>query len=295
VNTKIACVVLNYNDYETTINFCERCKKYDAVSKIIVVDNCSTNSSYENLLILNSLKIDVIQTDINGGYGYGNNFGIKYLMNNYPNDYKYVMVANPDTSFSEECIYKMLSSFDNDEIAIVAPLTLNTEGDPQLPIAMKNSGYAEFFSFCSFILNRIFKPIEYPENHFRNKDWCYVDSVQGSLFMTRLDYFSSYAMFDENIFLFFEETTLGIRLKRNNLKTKLLLDTTYLHEHSISINKSINSEFKKRKIMLNSMYVLICDEYFVSNTQRIIMKIWKNICLIENWFLLRFFSFMIKH
>lgn len=295
MNTKIVCVVLNYNDYETTNKFCKCCENYDIISKIVIVDNCSTDSSYDNLLKLKCSKIDVIQTDKNGGYGYGNNFGIKYIMNHYPDDYKYAMICNPDTFFSEDTIYKMTESFNEDDVAIVAPLTLNVEGNPQLPIAMKNSGCFEFFTFSSFVLNRIFKPIEYSEKYFNNKNWCYVDCVQGSLFMTRLDYFYSYAMYDENIFLFFEETTLGIRLKRNNLKTKLLLNTTYVHEHSISINKSINSEFKKRKIMLNSMYVLICDEYDISYIKKIIMKIWKNICLIENLFLLKFFNFMIRH
>lgn len=71
-------IVLNYNDAETTLEFVEMAKTCNAIDKIVVVDNCSTDYSLSKLTCLKSDKIDVIQTDKNGGYAYGNNFGCRY-------------------------------------------------------------------------------------------------------------------------------------------------------------------------------------------------------------------------
>ena len=74
--SKIGMVILNYNDYETTSNYIDMIKNYKSINYIVVVDNNSTDGSYEKLSKINSNKIKVIKTDKNKGYAYGNNFGI---------------------------------------------------------------------------------------------------------------------------------------------------------------------------------------------------------------------------
>ena len=54
-----------------------------------------------------------------------------------------------------------------------------------------------------------------------------------------------YGMYDENIFLFGEETTIGCKFKKAGLKTILLLQDSFLHLHGVSINKSIGSQVKR--------------------------------------------------
>ena len=78
--SKTGIVILNYNDYETTINMLNSIKDYDSLDHIVVVDNKSTDNSYEVLKPYESKKIDVIQSKSNKGYSYGNNVGIKYLL-----------------------------------------------------------------------------------------------------------------------------------------------------------------------------------------------------------------------
>ena len=77
---KIATIIVNYNDVEDTIRFVNEITKYDVINRIVVVDNMSTTiGAFENLKKLESQKVKVLQADKNGGYDYGNNFGIKYL------------------------------------------------------------------------------------------------------------------------------------------------------------------------------------------------------------------------
>lgn len=290
----IMSLVLNYNDYETTKDFINRVQKFDNIEKIIVVDNHSSDNSYNLLRELANNKIDVIQTPKNGGYGYGNNYGIKYINSNYNDTCKYVLISNPDTIFSSEVVNNLLNGFDNEDIAICAPLTLNTKKEKQLPIAWKVPRVKDYFTFSSYVLNRLCKPMLYPLDYFDNKDECYVECVQGSLFMVDLDKFVSKAMYDEDMFLFFEESTIGYRLKKAGYKTRLLLNTSYIHMHSVSINKEFASEYKKRKIMLESMLILMKHENKIGIIKNGFMKVWNRLCLIENYLLLKFFSRFIR-
>ncbi|MCR5405048.1 MAG: glycosyltransferase family 2 protein [Butyrivibrio sp.] len=46
---KTGLVVLNYNDSETVIEFLDKIKEYNTIDSIVVVDNCSTDDSYERI------------------------------------------------------------------------------------------------------------------------------------------------------------------------------------------------------------------------------------------------------
>ena len=74
---KTSCVILNYNDAQTVIEQVKRIYQYSSLDYIVVVDNCSTDNSWEELQALKekSEKISLIQTEKNGGYGAGNNAG----------------------------------------------------------------------------------------------------------------------------------------------------------------------------------------------------------------------------
>ena len=48
-DTNICAVILNYNDAQTTIKLTESWKNSNAIRNIIIVDNCSTDDSWENL------------------------------------------------------------------------------------------------------------------------------------------------------------------------------------------------------------------------------------------------------
>lgn len=95
-------VVLNYNDYNTIEKFLNNAIHIESIDKLIVVDNCSTDNSFEKLCAFESEKTDVIKTEKNGGYAYGNNFGVKYAMDKYSP--KYVFISNPDVEFDTEVI-----------------------------------------------------------------------------------------------------------------------------------------------------------------------------------------------
>lgn len=280
----IGCVVLNYNDADTTLDLLKRIEPMEIIDQIVLVDNKSTDNSLERLKEQESNKVHVVCAKKNGGYGSGNNVGIEYLRKNYSCDY--IIIANPDVIFDESVIKKMINEFDEDTV-IVAPLTLNSKKERQLPIAWKVPIVKDYFLFSSIVLNKIFKPFQYPTQFF-NTDLCEVDCVQGCLFMLNNSLIED-KLYDENIFLFFEESCIGKQFKDKGYKTKLLMNVDYIHNHSVSINKAFNSEARKRKITLDSFYTYFEDYYSLSGFTKGIMRIYKKFIYIENYILLKIF------
>lgn len=280
----IGCVVLNYNDADTTLDLLKRIEPMEIIDQIVLVDNKSTDNSLERLKEQESNKVHVVCAKKNGGYGSGNNVGIEYLRKNYSCDY--IIIANPDVIFDESVIKKMINEFDEDTV-IVAPLTLDSKKERQLPIAWKVPTVKDYFLFSSIVLNKIFKPFQYPTQFF-NTDICEVDCVQGCLFMLNNSLIED-KLYDENIFLFFEESCIGKQFKDKGYKTKLLMNVDYIHNHSVSINKAFNSEARKRKITLDSFYTYFEDYYSLSGFTKGIMRIYKKFIYIENYILLKIF------
>ncbi|RGU66770.1 glycosyltransferase family 2 protein [Holdemanella biformis] len=280
----IGCVVLNYNDADTTLDLLKRIEPMEIIDQIVLVDNKSTDNSLERLKEQESNKVHVVCAKKNGGYGSGNNVGIGYLRKNYSCDY--IIIANPDVIFNESVIKKMVNEFDENTV-IVAPLTLDSKKERQLPIAWKVPTVKDYFLFSSIVLNKIFKPFQYPTRFF-NTDICEVDCVQGCLFMLNNSLIED-KLYDENIFLFFEESCIGKQFKDKGYKTKLLMNVDYIHNHSVSINKAFNSEARKRKITLDSFYTYFEDYYTLSGFTKGIMRIYKKFIYIENYILLKIF------
>lgn len=264
MNPRLAVVVLNYNDSETTFKLITNIQNYSVINKIVIVDNCSTDDSYTKLLRLQSSKVDIIKSDRNGGYGYGNNYGINYLNKYY--EPMYILISNPDIEVEEAVLEKMLSTFkEDDKIAVVAPFMLNRDGKKESGTAWSVPSKLQYILSAELLFGHFFKPSRYKGIEKRSDvDKMEVDCVAGSLLMVKSSLMKDYGMYDENIFLFGEETTLGCKFKKAGLKTILLLQDTFLHLHGISINRSINSKIEKRKLMLNSrLYIL--KQYLSAN------------------------------
>lgn len=81
MSVRLSCVILNYNDAETTEKLVKQIADYNVLHQIIVVDNASTDDSLERLKKLEADqpgRLHVLSADHNGGYGSGNNLGVRY-------------------------------------------------------------------------------------------------------------------------------------------------------------------------------------------------------------------------
>ena len=123
---KTAVIILNYNSKNDTIRYVNENKDYKILDTIIVVDNNSSrDGEFESLESLKSDNIYVIKSDKNGGYSYGNNFGLKFL-ESLEEKYDYVVISNPDVEVLEEAFEECFKELrENEKVAVCAPMMLN--------------------------------------------------------------------------------------------------------------------------------------------------------------------------
>ena len=261
IKHKNAIIILNYNDYKTVIEYISQIKNYKSIDKILIVDNCSTDESYKILLKYKSNKIEVIKTNKNKGYAYGNNFGIHYLENS-KEYYEYITISNPDVLIDELTIKELLSYLDkNDNIAIASPTMYTNNGQRSILAAWKERKLdSDVTDSCEW-LAKLHKKTHvecYNINKFKNNIF-YVDCVPGSFFIIKHDVLKKVNYFDEKTFLYYEEDILCKKIKNIGYKVALLNNVKYIHYESTSINKNIKSLrkfiiFQKSKRYYHKIY-----------------------------------------
>lgn len=256
-------LVLNYNDAPTTAQFVKSIRDFSCIGKILVVDNCSTDSSFDELVALADEKIVVVKTDRNGGYGYGNNYGIRYLHSNYKSEF--ILLSNPDVIVDEKALSALELFLRNErDYAVVTPSMLDSNKNRCLNAAFKIPSKVEFIFSTNWLYERIFRPLFYKDIKNPSSQKKDVDAVAGSLFLMNADYILKSGMFDENIFLYWEEIVLGMRIRSIRKKAALLTNEFFIHNHSVSISKTYKSAVSKQRLFIKSkLYVL--KHYYRAN------------------------------
>lgn len=247
-NKKCAAVVLNYNDFENAIKFVNMIRNYSVIDQIIVVDNASTDNSYEELKRLSDSKIFVCETGKNGGYGFGNNYGIRIAKERF--DCVIAFICNSDIIVSEECMEAIANTIlESDNVVIASAIQRNGfTGNVIKGTSWDVPKTLDYIRNSLVIFNSIV-PVKTYNYKYRIEE---VGCVPGAFLAVDISKFLFFGGYDEGIFLFCEESVIGARAKDCGFKTILLTDYYYEHYHSISINKSIPNEINKFKLTLRS-------------------------------------------
>jgi len=254
------CIVLNYNDADTTIEQLSRIRGYGCFDAVIVVDNHSTDDSFVRLKDCTAGHVIFLEAGRNGGYGAGNNLGLKYAREIL--HAKYALIANPDAEFTEECVVQMLYVMErHPELGILAPVKTTPDmGEAVcIPGTRENvlNGAAAWpvrpwlydLLESGPISRRIFtKILHYPEKYYRGKTCVYAGAVPGALLLTDIDKMFSAGLYDENVFLYGEEYMLAWKMKACGYRTALLLRESYVHRHSLTIRKTFKNILKRQKM-----------------------------------------------
>lgn len=274
----LTCVILNYNDSETTISLIEKIKNYSIIDYIIVIDNCSTDNSFNLLYKYSSKKIIVLRTPLNGGYGYGNNYGLLYSYHELAADY--TIIANPDVEFEENIIYLLLKMMGNKSDCSVASCKTINKSNYMAYARKKTSGLQDVLS-TSLIMNKVIKARYYDKRYFKDKEFCEVYEVPGSFLLVRTSIMIKYGLYDEDFFLYEEEKVLAFKMAKNGFKTLLLLKGEYIHHHGVSISKSYKSNVDKKKLLLNSKYIFLKKYRKFNSFQLFVSKIFFKYTIFE--------------
>ncbi|NBB98880.1 MAG: glycosyltransferase [Alphaproteobacteria bacterium] len=232
MSARVLTVILNYRTAEMTLRAATAARAAMAglAGEIVIVDNDSGDGSEERLRdgVRGWPHTRVIQSGRNGGYGAGNNVGIRagmadgtkpdfvYLLNSdaFPDaaailrlrDY---LVAHPDCGFAGSHI-------------------IGEDGADHVTAFRFHTARSEFESaahtgIVSRLLRRHIVPMGVPHGPTR-VDWC-----AGASAMFRQSVLDRVGLFDERFFLYFEETDLCHRISDAGWHGMYLPDSRVVH------------------------------------------------------------------
>ncbi len=259
-----AVIILNYNSGINTTSLVNKLISFKTNIHILVVDNMSTDNSYVQLVneFMGIIEVDVIQSEYNGGYGYGNNFGIQYVREKY--NVEFVGILNPDVIiYNIDIISAMIDALkNNSDLAIVGAQIIDYNNYYNINASGWNvPSNSELILNHSLLFNRRNKK----NTIFKIKDNIAIcDCVAGCFFFTRIKTFEKIGMFDEHVFLYNEENLLGINCKEKGYYNGFIIDKYYVHNHIHAVND--RHTFLKKIRVAKTGYVsrmYLCKKHYI--------------------------------
>lgn len=233
---KLGIVILNYNSYD----FVSRCVNsisnfYAKAIRIVIVDNRSSDKSPGLLKEKFSdwPNIDLLVTERNGGYSYGNNFGLKHILANYDH-IEFMAVINPDVEIIDGNIFQhLLMMLKKDfSLAGISPLMIVDGAIKPNRWAFKVPRHIQLF-ISSFIFLRSSNPLLYKSYNIHPDSLIsYVEAIPGSFYIMKKDVFIKVNLLDEKVFLYGEEIILGKKIMNENYKLGISFKDYYLHNQN---------------------------------------------------------------
>lgn len=282
---KLALIVVNFNDIDDVKRYIKKIENYEIINKILIVDNKSSKpeNTFELLQELVSDKVEVISSEKNGGYNYGNNFGINYLKSKNE-EYDYYAISNPDIDISEEAILNTVQFLSSSQRAgVAAPRMKGGDGNYIRRSSWKCRTFKREMVHSSRFLEILFYNVlrggEYTEEEYK-KPVLKVENISGAFFIIKKEALDKINGFDENIFLFYEEDILSKQLEEYNYEIYSLNDISFTHYESQTIGKTF-TYFKKMKELYNSKIYYHKTYTKINKFQVLIFKLLRGIRLLE--------------
>lgn len=250
------------------------------IDQIIVVDNASTDHSYNYLWHLRNQKVHVIQAPKNGGYSAGNNFGIFYGLKYFKP--RYFLIANPDIVIDEKVLAQFIEHLTDlpKKTGIVAPIMLSRQNLKAYNSAWQFPSYTSDLLATSLVLNKLFKKRNRYGRLPEEKKLIPVDVLPGSFFAISAEALQTIGYLDETTFLYCEERILSHKLNDHGYTNFLDSRVTYFHNHGTTTKKQI-SKLSMQKIYFSSLNYYLRQYQQVTNWQNQVFSFFAYLGLLE--------------
>lgn len=291
----IAFITANYNTVLLVTRLADFFKRLNApfTFSFTVVDNNSRDGSQE--FLKSRPEVRYIQTGENIGYGRAINRGVAAT------ESKYVCVMNTDVVLNREALFRLWRFLeDRPDVGICAPRITYEDGRDQ-GMALHLSLFSHYANWFAKALARASKlKIGNATAPVR------VAGVMGAFFLIRRSVIPGPVLFDEDFFLFYEDTALAHALKDRRVPCFIVPSATVIHAGGKSGSKESVSFFynnkylylKKfygplharaiyfvdrarilRKWLLYSMFSLVTDSEHIKSKQRHYEIAWNTVRL----------------
>jgi len=262
----LTVVIVSFNsDYYLNIQL-KKLKKF----KVIVVEN-SNNKFLKTKIEKKYKNVNLILSGSNIGFGSAVNLAIRKSSS------KFYLIINPDCEFNIKTIYELYTTINNNRnISVISPSITRD----------KKNRYTNRYGY---FISTLFK-----KQYFENSLLKQVDFIIGHFFIISENTFKKIGMFDQNIFLGYDEIDLQKRMQKNNLKVFVHKKTSVKHLEMMSaLPKNENSKFFHEIIKCHKWHLAWSKFYYYKkNYNYLISFVINTIFIIKN--LIKFLYFFIK-
>lgn len=289
---RITYVILHYLTFLETKECIEsilNTEKLDVDLSIVVVDNASTNDSYDKLskLFKKNKDIHFIKNSINLGFAKGNNQGFQYAKHYLKSDF--IVCLNNDVIVSQKNINDLiLKKYAEHEYAVLGPDILTKDGYHQNPLKKSSWTIKELRLFrlkryikivlSLFYIDKLYKDFwETKKIDYSNRtivgDIVGV-GLHGAFLIFSPLFINKYNGLNPKTFLYMEEDLLKLQSDFFSDKMIYTSDIQILHKEDASsdaINVSNRKKnIKKARILLHSSKVYMNEKRKLDTRRRII-------------------------
>lgn len=271
--TKYVFVVVVYLNTEDLLELILNLHGLDIDKEIIIVNNYYDDESKNRCLKIayeNNCKF--LNVD-NKGYGYGNNRGIEYAIENF--NFEFLIVSNPDIlikKFDEHALSNLKES-------VVGPIIMTSANKSQNPYwYLKNpisewliyNGYkhkSNFILYLGILINKLIREFFLIILRISKKEYQKVFALHGSFVIYSDTVLKKIGLpYDEEMFLFAEEAYLAHLLNKKNIDSYITKGIEVLHKEDGSMSlakideksearKSIITYYEKLNIHKRSKFI----------------------------------------
>ncbi len=182
-----------------------------ALQEVVVVDNASSDASLGIVEKFFS-QVSVIRNKKNLGFATANNQAIRKSK-----EADFILLLNPDTEIVDDAIGEMVAYMKNHvDIGILGPKLLYFDGKIQKELTPFPTLVSEILTLLRLHRAPLLKKIVYPKYDYEKTQE--VEHLMGSALLVRKVVFDKIGFFDENFFLWFEETDFEKRVKDAGFK-----------------------------------------------------------------------------
>lgn len=265
----ILCILLNFRTPAMTLRAAEAALAdlHGQGGELVIVDNASGDGSYEMIAQEVAARgwgegglVRVIASPVNGGFGAGNNIGLRMGMSDGRTpDYFYIL--NSDAFPDAGCVAALLEHLESHPRAGIACSHIRGEDGVVHTTAFRFPSIAgelvdaARLSVIERLLPNASVPMPQPQTTHQ------VDWSAGASMMLRATMLREIGTFDETFFLYFEETDLCLRAARAGWTCWYIPDSRVVHIGSVSTGM-------KTKRRMPSYWYDSRRHYFIKNHGR---------------------------
>lgn len=237
--SRLLTVILNWRTPDMTLEAAAAAvREMEGIpGEIVIVDNASGDGSLEKIeagvAAAGWDRVRVVASPRNGGYGAGNNVGIRAgLSGGSRPDYVYIL--NSDAFPDKDAIRYLVGYLDtHPKVGFAGSYIHGTDGEPHCTafrfpsVWSELEGAARFGPLTRLLANHVV-PLPIPERTGE------VDWLAGASVMMRQRALDKIGLFDERYFLYFDETDLCRRARAAGFPIVYVRESSVTHLGSVS-------------------------------------------------------------